>query len=450
MLNPTSLITLTLPINLYPYIQTSIYFPIPIFTLLYISIIFIVWKSAKAISKSDILLNKRLILAFALLYTFTPLLIFKYLNFFSSILSQLLARVNIHTSVLSKTISLSSSLILPLGISFITFQIAGYLLDVYRKKISYCKNFYDLTLFIFYFPQLIAGPIMRFDSLIDQLKNGIIFFQKDNIKEGHFYFFRGLVKKVVLADFAALTVDSVYYNLPSHSFMYVFAATMLYSFQIYLDFSGYSDMAIGLSRYLGIKLTTNFKFPYLASNPSEFWRRWHISLSTWFRDYIYIPIGGSKASFMNYIAATLVTFVLSAIWHGAGMGFIYCGFFHALLLISHRFLKGHFIKLPHILSVFTNFILMSLGWMFFRSGREVAQIFEISRLLPSSEIEIQRIFNIASLITIFYFLHWLEARITFEKISHLKKRFLHICYAFSLLLCYLFSGDVQNFIYFQF
>lgn len=250
---------------------------------------------------------------------------FKYYNFFVSEFCQ-----SFH--VLSNKALLK--VILPAGISFYTFQAVSYSIDVYRKKTEATRDILAFFAFISFFPQLVAGPIERSTNLLPQFLRKRRFDQQ-MATDGMRQFLWGLFKKTVIADNCALHVSSVYYwssrmVIPGCD---LWLAAVLFSFQIYADFSGYSDMAIGTSKLFGVRLMQNFRFPYFSRNMAEFWRRWHISLNTWFRDYVYIPLGGSRVKKAVVVRNIFVVFILCAMWHGAGLNFILWGVYHALLLV---------------------------------------------------------------------------------------------------------------------
>lgn len=266
------------------------------------------------------------------------------------------------------------SIVLPMGISFYTFQAMSYTIDVYREKYEPEHNFFKLMLFVVFFPQLTAGPIERADTLLNQL-----FTPKklnvNNISKGLKFILTGFFKKLVIADRAAVLVDTVY-NSPSDfgSISYILA-TVFFAFQIYCDFSGYSDLAVGSAKLLGIDLMQNFNKPYFAKGIKDFWRRWHISLSTWFRDYLYIPLGGNRVSSFRHNLNIIITFAVSGLWHGANWTFILWGLLHGFyqvvgalkdkLFFGHKPNKYFPINL---ISIVATFVLVCFAWIFFRAN----------------------------------------------------------------------------------
>jgi len=259
-------------------------------------------------------------------------------------------------------------LVLPLGISFYMFQAMSYLFDVLYKKVDVEKDFVKLAVFITFFPQITSGPIVKSKDFLPQL-NSLHRIKKDNLYLGIQLFLLGLTKKLVFADRIGVAVDAVYASPAAYNGLSVIIAIIGYSFQIYCDFSGYSNMAIGIAKIWDFDLGENFNAPYIAINPSDFWKRWHISLSSWFRDYVYIPMGGNrKGKFRTYFNL-FITMVLSGIWHGANVTFIIWGIVHGLGSAFNKISKdlGIKIKLPKLLCIVLNYTFVSLAWVVFRA-----------------------------------------------------------------------------------
>lgn len=258
-------------------------------------------------------------------------------------------------------------LALPIGISFYTFQAMSYLIDVYRKEVKPQENVLYFALYISMFPQLIAGPIVRYIDIEEQLKERSI--NSTKFGEGAMYFIRGLAKKVVLAN----TFGSVYeqvaaMQMGSFSTLTAWVGAIAYAFQIYFDFGGYSDMAIGLGKMFGFEFLPNFNYPYIAKSITDFWRRWHISLSTWFREYVYIPLGGNRCTPSRYILNLLIVWMLTGLWHGAQWNFMFWGLYYGVILILEKYLWGSKIeKLPAAVQHIYAFVLVLFGWVFFFS-----------------------------------------------------------------------------------
>ncbi len=318
------------------------------------------------LSKEEKQLKRKILLLTSIGVNLGLLGFFKYFNFFIESFNAAFASAGIHTNMSSLNI------ILPVGISFYTFQTMSYTIDIYRNKIEHTKNILAFMAFVSFFPQLVAGPIERASHLLPQfLKNRK--FDYKQASSGIKLIVWGFFKKVVIADNAAQLVNEIFKNYPNESYISLIVGAILFAFQIYCDFSGYSDIAIGLGRILGFDLTYNFKFPYFSSNIREFWNRWHISLSSWFRDYIYIPLGGNKVSQYRVLFNTFCVFVLSGFWHGANWTFVFWGFLHALffmpiILLRDRFPKENFsMNIKRISFIFANFGLVCLAWVFFRA-----------------------------------------------------------------------------------
>jgi alginate O-acetyltransferase complex protein AlgI len=259
-----------------------------------------------------------------------------------------------------------SEIILPIGISFFTFQGISYLIDLYRKEVSCQKNIIHLGLYISFFPQLIAGPIIRYHDIASELKSRII--TRNLFTEGLVRFIRGLAKKVIIANSLALIADQTFDINPTDLPTAVaWLGIICYTLQIYFDFSGYSDMAIGLGKMLGFNFKENFNYPYISKSIKEFWRRWHISLSTWFKDYLYIPLGGSRKGALLTYRNLLIVFFITGFWHGASYNFIFWGLFHGAFLILEK-TKGSLIeKLPNIIKHIYVLLVVIVGWVFFRA-----------------------------------------------------------------------------------
>ena len=270
----------------------------------------------------------------------------------------------------------SEQLVLPLAISFFTFQQIAYLVDLYKKRISF-GDFKEYALFILFFPQLVAGPIVHYKEIVPQIENSFKTKIKDSfVVAGLILFCIGLFKKVVLADSFAPVVDSAFLNIETISSYDAWIGIFSYTFLIYFDFSGYADMAIGLALMFGVRLPSNFNSPYKARNISEFWRNWHITLSNFLKDYIYIPLGGNRFGYLRQILSLVLTMVIGGIWHGAGWNFLLWGFMHGVFLaITHYFktlLKKEFL-FPRFVAVLITFFCVTLLWVLFR-----AQSFDIA------------------------------------------------------------------------
>lgn len=307
--------------------------------------------------------NSKSVLIIGLTLSIGILAILKYANFFI-------------TSFQNKAWELN--VILPMGISFYTFQAVSYIVDVYQNKQVVEKSFKKVALYIGFFPQITSGPIVKSHDFFRQLKKEHPA-RLSNIVEGCQIFLMGLVKKIVIADRLGRSVDAVYIAPMAYSGWSIFLAVIAYSIQIYCDFSGYSDMAIGIARSLGYDLGTNFNVPYIAHNPSEFWRRWHISLSSWFREYVYFPLGGSRKGLKRTCLNLFIIMLLSGLWHGAGWTFILWGVYHGMGMAIHRLfteiVNNTDLHIKSIigkravsgLSILSTFLFVNIGWILFRA-----------------------------------------------------------------------------------
>jgi alginate O-acetyltransferase complex protein AlgI len=313
---------------------------------------------------------RRAVLGCSLLANLGVLAFFKYFNFFTDSAAQALETLGltVHTA--------SLNVILPVGISFYTFQSMSYTIDVYRGSIRAERNPIHFALFISFFPQLVAGPIVRAANMLPQL-NQPRPLTSDGLVDGCFVFFRGLFKKVVVADNLARLVDRVFAS-ENPAGVEVLIGVYAFAFQIYADFSGYSDMARGLGRWMGFEIPVNFRQPYFAANPSDFWRRWHNSLSTWLRDYLYVALGGNRRGRLRTGLNLLVTMVLGGLWHGAAWTFVAWGAFHGAVLVIHRSLFRHHPQIAatgessstirRLLKALGYFHVVCAGWLLFRAG----------------------------------------------------------------------------------
>jgi alginate O-acetyltransferase complex protein AlgI len=309
------------------------------------------------------------------------LALFKYMNFFTDSFRSILGVFSIHFDFFIYQI------LLPIGVSFYTFQNISYLIEVYRGKFPAERNFWIFSLYGLYFPKFISGPIERPSNLIPQLKN-YSSFNLDNLKYGSKRILLGFFKKIVIADRLALFVNSVYGN-PSSSGLILIIAAIFFVFQLYTDFSGYTDIAVGSSRLFDIKLTENFNRPLLAKNPSDFWRRWHISLSSWFQDYVFTPLYlfFQRAKILKnksveyrhttaFIISILITEILLGLWHGANWTFVVFGFYFGILISSYYLLRKRWDIFPIYLQIVLTFVLLVIGMIFFRA-ESLSQIYAI-------------------------------------------------------------------------
>lgn len=322
----------------------------PKFLLVLLAVVLIDYVGAILIHKTN---KKKLFLILTITCNILVLVYFKYTGFF-------LENVN---SIFGLKITIPK-IVLPIGISFYTFQAMSYVIDVYRNKVKLQKNFLTLLLYVSLFPQLVAGPIVRYETIEDELNNRKETF--NDISEGIKRFILGLAKKVIIANQMGLLADTIF-GLNELSTPVAILGGIAYMFQIYFDFSAYSDMAIGLGRIFGFKFLENFNFPYISKSITEFWRRWHISLSTWFRDYIYIPLGGNRKGIKRQIINMLIVWLLTGFWHGAEWNFVLWGLYYFIFLVLEKFVLNKFLdKLPNVLKHVYAIVVIYFGWILFR------------------------------------------------------------------------------------
>ena len=309
---------------------------------------------------------RKLLFIVTCIFNIGILFFFKYFNFF------------VNDVLMLKNVTLN--IILPIGISFYTFQILSYVIDVYKKEVVAQRSIINLGAYVTMFPQLIAGPIVRYQTIAKELterKEHV-----DDITEGLRRFIIGLGKKIIIANQMAIIADTVYITIPLHDLntMFAWIGTIAFALQIYYDFSGYSDMAIGLGKMFGFHFVENFNYPYIATSITDFWRRWHISLSSWFRDYVYIPLGGSRCSKARWMLNIMIVWSLTGLWHGASYNFILWGLYYGVLLMMEKlFFKKYLDKLRGINYIITMLIVL-VGWVFFNSS-SVDQIIYMIRNL---------------------------------------------------------------------
>ncbi len=334
----------------------------PKFIFVIIGTTFFDYHVVKWMSKTEKVSKRKWLLAFSVLINLGLLFYFKYSNFF-------IENINVALSSIGFQEIKWMKLILPIGISFYTFETITYVVDVYRRVHKPLLNFWDYLLYIILFPKLIAGPIVRFHEIADQLKDRSINETTDNRLTGFYRFTFGLAKKVLIANQMGLIADQIfgmnYIDLDSFT---AWIGILAYTFQIYFDFSGYSDMAIGLAKMIGFKFPENFNNPYTSKSITEFWRRWHISLGNWMRNYLYIPLGGNKVNTKRRLFFNLwIVFLLSGLWHGASWNFIIWGAYHGFFLVIERsFFQKVLSKIGGFASTPLTFLLIAIGWVFFR------------------------------------------------------------------------------------
>lgn len=344
---------------------------------------------------------------------------------------------------------LGYSIILPLGISFYTFQSMSYTIDIYRGNIEEEKSFINFATFVSFFPQLVAGPIERASNLLGQIDRGPKY-KKDFIRSGLSLFVWGLIKKVVFADNIASLVNFSYGIHEYQSSLELLLSTYGFALQIYGDFSGYTDMARGVARLMGYELMLNFNLPYFASNIREFWHKWHISLSTWFRDYVYIPMGGNRCSKWNNYFNIFITMLIAGVWHGANMTFVIWGALHGLYIIVFDYLQKLNLKIPKFISCLLTFHFVLLAWIFFRA-ENLSQALAIIAKIFQADFSILQFSNIYIYMIIFYVLMAIRRYTKIEEFFA-NKSFINWSMIWLGLIAVVVFGSLESadFIYFDF
>lgn len=357
--------------------------------------------------------------------------------------------------------------ILPVGISFYTFQALSYSIDVYRRKLQPATNLISFLAYVSFFPQLVAGPIERAINLLPQFYSKRTF-DSEKAVDGMRQILWGLFKKMVVADNCAIYANQVFDGAGYQPGSTLLLGALFFAFQIYGDFSGYSDIAIGTARLFGFSLMRNFNYPYFSRDIAEFWRRWHISLSTWFRDYVYIPMGGSRSNLLFTIRNTLTVFVVSGFWHGANWTFLAWGGYHGLLFLPLLLLKknrrftdvvaeNRFLPSgKEFFQMLSTFFLVLLGWIFFRSKNINAAVQYLNAMFTGSLFEIPDLFYLSTKCMLFILfmltIEWIQRfeshGLVLQKIKSRVWRW--SIYLFLLMAIFLFGGGEETFIYFQF
>ena len=377
----------------------------PIFILLIIASTVVDYFAGRAIGAAQNEQRKKLFLWMSLLMNLGILFYFKYYNFLKDNVQFLFDQLNLDLEIVGH------SWILPVGISFYTFQTLSYTIDIYRGKQQVEHNFFVFALYVSFFPQLVAGPIERSTNLLPQFLEKHTF-DYQRVRSGLLMILIGLFKKIVIADRFAIYSDQVFENPAAYTGLSTILGTVFFTFQIYCDFSGYTDIAIGSARVLGYRLMENFKGPYFSKSIKEFWRRWHISLSTWFRDYLYIPLGGNRLGTTKLYRNLIIVFLITGLWHGANWTYVIWGIFHGMFLIVER-LGGDRIlaKAPTLLQVLYTFVVAAIGWVFFRAGT----VSDALLILQNAFVFDQSFFNIniyASTIDLDAVTNWMEVKIS--------------------------------------
>ncbi len=419
------------------------------------------YYSAIKIFESKTNTQKKIWLFLSIIINLGFLGFFKYYNFFITSFTDGIQKFGFNINSIWLL-----NIILPVGISFYTFHGLSYVIDTYNNKIRPEKDFIVYSLFVSFFPLLVAGPIERATHLLPQLKQNRNFNYTKTI-DGLQQILWGLFKKVVIADNCAVYANQIFNGYENYSASSLILGAVFFSFQIYCDFSGYSDIALGSARLFGIELLKNFSFPYFSRDIAEFWRRWHISLSSWFKDYLYIPLGGSKVNKNRAIINTFIIFIVSGFWHGANWTFLFWGFLNAvyflpLLIFDLNRKNLQIVSKDKILPSFNEFfqilltfILVTFAWIFFRAPNLTVAWSFVKHIIHSSILTIPQDFPLitSALVVCFIIIEWISrfGVHPFQKTNQIKYVGIRwsIYYIFILTII-LFSGKQQQFIYFQF
>jgi D-alanyl-lipoteichoic acid acyltransferase DltB (MBOAT superfamily) len=419
-------------------------------------------KMGEAKSKSE---RKKYLLA-SFVFNLGLLFTFKYFNFFSDSFSFFVEQFSL------KFDPVQLKLLLPVGISFYTFQSLSYTIDVYRQRIKPERHFGIFALYVSFFPQLVAGPIERADNLLPQFRKKFDFDYK-RITDGLKIILWGFFLKVVIADRLGMAVEQAYDNPEQYSGLPLLLATYFFSFQIYCDFAGYSLIAIGSAQIMGYNLMDNFRRPYFSKSISEFWKRWHISLSTWFRDYLYIPLGGNRVAKTRWLFNLFVVFLISGLWHGANWNFVIWGGLHGIYLVGSiltenirsNFVKiiglAKFPKVHSFVKIFITFHLVAFGWIFFRTDSVSDAWYIISHIFSGAQVTVIKLcmglsqaeFIIAVLSIIFMeSVHFMQERVRIRQFFSERSIFFRYPVYIIILAVILLFGvfEETDFIYFQF
>ncbi len=401
------------------------------------------------------------------------LAVFKYLMFGVDMWNRMATALTGNESALT----LPLQIILPVGISFYIFQNIGYIWDVYKGRVPAEKGFAKYLLFTSYFPKFTVGPIERAEGFLPQIHQERHEFSYDNAVAGLRIVMIGMFKKIAVADVLAPVVNKVFDNPGEYTGLPLVIATILYTFQIYCDFSGYADLAIGYSKMLGIDLMQNFHSPYFSKSISEFWRRWHISLSSWFRDFVYIPLGGNRVGKMRHMFNTMVTFILSGLWHGASLNFLAWGGVHgALLCIENGLNRGrerrqkasHRGKINSIAKRGLTFACVSVAWVFFRANSLRGAVYIITHYFSQWQFNISYVKTsfvsmgftelscVVALVSlsILVVIDWIQCKRPISEVLGVQKPYIrwgvYFLFLFYILFCKMYMAESQQFIYFQF
>ncbi len=424
----------------------------PLIILLWISTI-VDWKAGNMLHKLSAPTKRKFWLLLSMVVNLGFLGFFKYGGFLLENFTMMLNTIGIEFHVAKPNI------ILPMGISFYTFQTMSYTIDIYNRKTQPSKSFLDFALYVTFFPQLVAGPIVRAGELLGQFAEPRRA-TRDQFVWGSFLLTIGLFQKVVLADtLLAPTADSVFNSPFGLATIDAWSGVLAFSGQIFFDFAGYSTCAIGIAMMLGIVLPHNFLYPYASTGFSDLWRRWHISLSSWLRDYLYIQMGGNKKGVLKTYIFLMLTMLLGGLWHGASWTFVAWGGLHGLYLIIERILKGKITLSTHglqgMLLALTTFFCVNITWVFFRAADFNSATSLLSSMFSFSSsgakvIEYLDIYLVLSVVTLLFLSHWWMRNHTLEERVSNKQNLIGLSWAMMLVLIIVAQGSGEQFIYFQF
>ena len=398
--------------------------------------------------------RRKYVLFFTITFNSLILGVFKYYNFFIESFNSLLKGLGL--TPYPNTIKI----ILPLGISFFTFKAISYAIDVYRNELEPTDSLIDFGIFLSYFPYMLAGPIMSAKIMFPQLREIPTRLSSATVNSALLLIALGFFRKTVIGDYAAPMVDRIFGNSTQFDWKSLLIGVFAFSFQIYADFAGYTDMARGISRLLGIELIRNFREPYLSRNITSFWRHWHISLSTWFKNYLYIPLGGNRVHYLRSALNLMLVMSIAGLWHGAALTFLVWGMFHGFLLVAHKMwirstseimlIKS--LRIPNIFKICGTFTLVTLGWIFFRADSFQSAIELIGRILGKSTGVFDRIdfLQLLILIVVSFTLDFLIRN--YRKSNFVLGVFSSgLVIGFLLTVAFIFrASEIIPFVYFQF
>ena len=392
--------------------------------------------------------GRGILLAISITVSLLPLLYYKYAGFFAENVNSLFG-----TSVPVPNLAL------PIGISFYTFQLISYISDVYRRRVPAQRNPLSLALYVSFFPQLIAGPIVRYSDINEALDNRTHSFE--NFSSGAWRFTMGLAKKILLANTLGELCD-LYRNTADGSLLFAWMYAIAICCQIYFDFSGYSDMAIGLGRIFGFHFPENFNYPYMSKGPAEFWRRWHISLGSWFRDYVYIPMGGNRVSLPRWMGNILTVWFLTGFWHGAGWTFICWGLYFAVFLVAEKFAKPVIEKTPVVLRHIGTLFIVMISFLLFDASNmtqfvsRVAGLFDFANPVSGEAVYYLRSYGILLILAVIgctdfpkRLAVWLAEKSPASKAVQILQPAVMLVLLF-ICTAYLVDGSFNPFLYFRF